>query len=439
MAVNHGHGKTAGAKSLIFAYDTGDTRNSYKGRPTENYIHHQNALPQSSYSNWSATSAGAWNTNHPDSIRAYNSNGGEISGYYNSGVTDAANTHHAHWQYDNILKKPVVVMNDVDGQWKAKSFGTGMGSWTSYGKGFGATYTISWLQWVDNLSKYMSAGLYRRTPENNNNFHDGRSTTYNTQVGTWQRVYHTFTTSTVVDLDSTYLSIYMYGHYGTRATIKVADVQFNWGDHPHQFVNGTRSVTEGLKDLTGNVSLNLSNVSFNSIAHPTWDGTDDYISMTGFTQPSDPNNFSVEAIVKLNSHNSGTNIGSVIVNNYSSLKGWIFYLDGPDSRLGLRHHNDGNAGGYSIEYGTGINLNQWYHIAATDDGTTVRLYINGLQVTSGSSATSVNYTGQPLIGQFGGGNAVTDGDIPVTKIYNRALTAGEVKTNYNNYKGRFNI
>jgi len=121
------------------------------------------------------------------------------------------------------------------------------------------------------------------------------------------------------------------------------------------------------------------------------------------------------------------------------VRGWIFYLDGPDSRLGLRHHYNGTSGAYSIEATTGINLNQWYHIVGTDDGTTVRLYINGVQVQTGSSSTATNYSGQPLIGQFPGNNAVTNGKIPVVKIYERALTAREIKANFNQYKNRFGM
>ena len=50
----------------------------------------------------------------------------------------------------------------VSGQWKAKSFGTGLGSWNSLGLTHGSKYTISWLQWVDNLSKNAKAGLYTK-------------------------------------------------------------------------------------------------------------------------------------------------------------------------------------------------------------------------------------------------------------------------------------
>ena len=38
MAVRHGYGKIAGADALVFAYDTGDTRNSYKGKPATNLL-----------------------------------------------------------------------------------------------------------------------------------------------------------------------------------------------------------------------------------------------------------------------------------------------------------------------------------------------------------------------------------------------------------------
>ena len=38
MAVRHGYGKIAGTDALVFAYDTGDARNSYKGEPTTNLV-----------------------------------------------------------------------------------------------------------------------------------------------------------------------------------------------------------------------------------------------------------------------------------------------------------------------------------------------------------------------------------------------------------------
>ena len=278
--------------NLVFGFDTGygvadniTPTKFYKGAPTTNVIHGQNARADSSYTTYSATSSGNWNANHPKAIRAYNSGGGDITGYYNAGVTDAANTHHAHWQLDPILKKPVVVMNDRgDSQWKAKSFGTGLGTWTSQGKTYGDTYTISWLQWVDDLSKNARTGLYTQTTAGGNGFHDGQSTSassYNTKLRTWQRVYQTYTTNSNRNLNHSMASIYMYGHYSPRAVVKVADVQWQWGSIPFPFCETSeRSSTASLIDLKKTADINLSNVSFDSTGQPDYDGTNDYLRQT---------------------------------------------------------------------------------------------------------------------------------------------------------------
>ena len=38
MAVQQGYGKMAGTDALVFAYDTGDAVNSYKGEPATDYL-----------------------------------------------------------------------------------------------------------------------------------------------------------------------------------------------------------------------------------------------------------------------------------------------------------------------------------------------------------------------------------------------------------------
>jgi hypothetical protein len=417
-------------EGLAFMYDTGNGK-SYKGEPTINYIYNQNAVAQNSYSTWSATSAGTWNAKHPNAIIAYNAAGTQMSGYYNSGVTDATNTYHAHWQYDPILKKPVVVMNDVDGQWKAKSFGTGLGSWNSQGKSYGDTYTISWLQWVDHLSKNAKAGLYTKNTSGGSGFYDGQAnsaSSYNTQLNTWQRVYQTYTTNSVRDLSQTLASIYMYGHNNVRATVKIADVQFTWGSHPVQFSEGyERSATQGLLDLTKNTTIDLSNVSFDSNAQMTFDGTDDTINtglFAGRNPATDP--FTIEAIVK-SDITSGQRI-------------WIDATDnGSNQRLYCGHASEGSSTPLGIQNspwsnGTPQDTN-YHHYVIVMDGSVARLYNNG-EAHSTKSYTS--YQIQAL--NIGGRNTNRWlGDIPILKLYNRALTAEEVLQNFNAIKDRFGV
>ena len=71
---------------------------------------------------------------------------------------------------------------------------------------------------------------------------------------------------------------------------------------------------------------------------------------------------------------------------------------------------------------------QWQHLAATYDGTTARYYIDGTEVASRAVTGSVGSSNIWRIGAYGttpGG--FFDGVIDDVRIYNRALTAGDVR------------
>jgi len=84
-------------------------------------------------------------------------------------------------------------------------------------------------------------------------------------------------------------------------------------------------------------------------------------------------------------------------------------------------------------YGTAaLAPNVWVHLAGTYDGATLRLYVNGAQVTSlartGSIATSTNplqIGGDSIYGQFFAGL------IDEVRVYNVALTAAEIQNDMN--------
>ena len=77
-------------------------------------------------------------------------------------------------------------------------------------------------------------------------------------------------------------------------------------------------------------------------------------------------------------------------------------------------------------------MNTWTHLAATYDGTTVRLYVNGAQVASRAvTGNLISSTGALRIG----GNTIWgeyfSGLIDEVRIYNRALTPAEIVTDMN--------
>lgn len=229
MSLSNSNSVTSG---LAFSYDMYNPK-SWIGKPTTNYAYGHNARTDTSYTSFSATSSGSWNAKHSDAITVYNDAGDNISGYYNSGVGDWTNTYHAIWTYDYELQRPVVTMRDIDGQWKAKSFSLSVSTPAGMGLSVGSTYSISWLSWTDDINKCANAGMYsRRASDGNYNFWDGQSnsqsTALNTKPRTWQRVYAVYTVFSGMDINASW-TCYMYGHYGNRGTVKIADVQIEAG------------------------------------------------------------------------------------------------------------------------------------------------------------------------------------------------------------------
>lgn len=101
-----------------------------------------------------------------------------------------------------------------------------------------------------------------------------------------------------------------------------------------------------------------------------------------------------------------------------------------------------------ISRNTGLPVlpGKFYHHVHTYDGATERTYVNGVEVGSWSRTGSLTYdTNNTLLqigndwnsGYDGGASVGTNGEQPITRIYNRALSAAEVKQNYNAQRSRF--
>ena len=75
----------------------------------------------------------------------------------------------------------------------------------------------------------------------------------------------------------------------------------------------------------------------------------------------------------------------------------------------------------------------------------MKLYVNGEPTgttraySAGSTGILKDLNGVTIGGNFNSSQPYFNGDIPIAKIHNRALTAGEVKQNFNAYKNRFDI
>jgi hypothetical protein len=82
--------------------------------------------------------------------------------------------------------------------------------------------------------------------------------------------------------------------------------------------------------------------------------------------------------------------------------------------------------------GSRLSANTWTHLAATYDGTTQRLYVNGVQVSSRAQTGAIQISTSPL--RIGGSSVFGEffqGRIDEVRIYNRALSQTEIQTDMN--------
>ena len=85
-------------------------------------------------------------------------------------------------------------------------------------------------------------------------------------------------------------------------------------------------------------------------------------------------------------------------------------------------------GGFQAESTTGLTLNQWHHLAATYDGAEVNIYINGsLDVSDPTAVTPATNTKPLVFGSLGDNSRFFQGLIDEVEIFNRALSAAEIR------------
>ncbi len=110
----------------------------------------------------------------------------------------------------------------------------------------------------------------------------------------------------------------------------------------------------------------------------------------------------------------------------------VYYLDAMSSNSLPAVGGTFGSTGSNLRGPSALTANVWVHLAATYDGATLRLYVNGTQVASkaqtGSLLTSTNplqIGGDSLYGQF------FQGQIDEVRVYKVALTATQIQTDMN--------
>ena len=210
--------------------------------------------------------------------------------------------------------------------------------------------------------------------------------------------------------------------------------------HATPFINGTRSVTEALKDFTKNATLDLSNVSFDSNAQMTFDGTTDYVTVPHNPAHSFTGDFSIEIVFRPTGNTANCLIQKGSGSDYFQ-EYWVLCDTRSSNRqFELIMGKVGNtSANYNVNASNSVTIGQYHHIVTGVQGSTGFMYVNGELIDTGAVTDRIQSTSDIRIGERIDGFADSLGDQPITKIYNRALAAEEVQQNFNTIKGRFGI
>jgi len=393
MAVAQGYGKTVTSGS-VFAYDTRDIVNSYSGRPTVN------------------VSAGLGLTN-------YNNVPGNVS----TSITTTGET----YKGAAVYAQTITPLDATGVSYLTNGNNPGIGVYHGGGGGTGGQYS-------GHTIFFKPVGPMHSSPIFTHYSNIGgwqSSTNYEDMGDGWFRAKVLWYSASTLS-DQKFWAINPSG-----ATANVPITIYWAGPFKEnlnsttisQFVEGTRSATQGLLPLVGNSSLDLSNVSFDSNAQMAFDGTNDYLPTSNSSLIHGTSDWTYSAILKF----AGTPGEGTVFENGS----WT-------SCLLIRFQTNGFAiysmGSYWGFFNFVPTLGVWYSFDFIRNGNVVNFYVNGAFSQQLSFTANVQPSSNLYIGmsQHAPGQCF-NGNIPVAKIYNRGLSAGEVRQNYLHYKTRFNL
>ncbi|HLP86220.1 MAG TPA: LamG domain-containing protein [Phycisphaerales bacterium] len=168
-------------------------------------------------------------------------------------------------------------------------------------------------------------------------------------------------------------------------------------------------------------SLSLSNFSYCQIPNQSGFSLQQFTLATWF-RPTGPGENGGGTLIS----KSGLPLQGILLGSW-----WLGWGGATGRVSGMVVHQIGQSGRFITSTST-VGINQWAHAALTFDGSTIRLYVNGvLESTEPFNFPSVYVGPEPVkIGSFNDGTGYTfnhfEGNLDEVAIWNRPLSADEV-------------
>jgi len=200
---------------------------------------------------------------------------------------------------------------------------------------------------------------------------------------------------------------------------------------------GTGTTWTDLKGVNNGTLTNGPTFDTGNGGSIVFDGSDDYISVPSFTSDLPSHSFSLELVFKWDSYGTD-NIDFITAGADEELE---IHTGGDAGTNGLRfipYDHPGSATQGTLD-NPNIITNDINHIVFTaEHSSPSKSYKSGELFLTSSTTSTITLTSSTFyIGRRGSGAFPFGGNIHTLKVYNRALTADEVRQNYLSTKERF--
>lgn len=170
----------------------------------------------------------------------------------------------------------------------------------------------------------------------------------------------------------------------------------------------------------------------------TFDNSNDKITIPNSSVFNHTSELTIESWVRFDGNSNDFIFEKGNVNTQYSL-----FSHGSDIVFRTKHASDSGYDTLSPSKSTaGITNGQWHHIVGSWDGSTKRIYVDGILKGSKSKSGALTTTSQgAAIGAFGGTSSgyYFGGEIASVRIYNKGLSASEVAKNFNAQRSIFGL
>jgi hypothetical protein len=247
----------------------------------------------------------------------------------------------------------------------------------------------------------------------------------------WVHGWGTFTTNASTNRLITYLFHYEYSFFNKVEIAAISITQGNTILRPNQIpsVGQTRSVTQSLTDAVKKSTIDVSNMTFDTNGRMLFDGVSNRVSVANNSSVNISGDITLELVLKTN--------GSQGVAIHKETQYTLLIRSN-----GAVTYADSSIWSYASfgDHGSAITTGPYHHIVVTKSGSTVSIYVNNNLIVSRGFGSSITQTNNILyVGSYDGSGAFFNGEIPVSRIYNRAISTTEIALNYGTYKSRFNL